>query len=364
MPYERRTPHWHFAFRGSGLIVVYSQYPHCLDDLLLLRDSGVTHVCYAVVSRHTDWQKTATMVKSLGMKLVAALPDWCGIDFDHKCFQFHVKNGRASRSIAECYGPSYWAWLAEYDAMHHPFMQEVAQTLDAVIVAPRWGDVPFPTEWSAAHLFDFTYPRMYWSFDPWARRAWAKYSDAEMPEFATCDLEGNPERLDFYQWYQAAWQKRVYKFSEWAMGFGIKDIWTWMVPFNEWTTENMAWGTAGSFPLLDKWANWVEDRGCKPCFVLACLWSIWPGRKSGSIDNARRFIEAYKWDVVVGTEACQSTEALAVNLETLGAHTRGIGARGVFASDRYIIQPDNQLKAKAALRMEAVRWRDHLAESE
>ena len=345
------------------MIVAYSQHPHCLDDLLLLRDSGVTHVCYAVVSRHTDWQRTATMVKSLGMKLVAALPDWFGIDFDRNCFQFHVKNGHGSKGTATPAGPSYWAWLAEYDALTHPLMQEVAQTLDCVIVAPRWGDDPFPVDWANAHWFDFNYPRMYWSFDPWARRSWAKYSDAEMPEFATCDLEGTPERLDFYHWYQTAWQQRLQRLTEWSMGFGIKDIWTWMVPFNAWTPENMVKGSAGSFPLLDKWANWVEDRGCKPFFVLACLWSIWPGRKASSIEHARRFIEAYKWDMVVGTEACQSAEALTVNLEYLGAHTRRIGAKGVFASDRYVIQPDNQLKAQAVLRMEAVRWRDHLAAS-
>lgn len=349
--------------RMMTLIVAYSQHPHTPDDLSYLRDCGFTHICYAVPCRHSDWQETASMVKSRGLKLVAALPDWQEFDRNIPCQQFQTKNGQLASSLQPSRGPSYWNVLAEQRALEHPSSQEVVQTLDAVIVAPRFGDVPFPSAWPQGHLFDFQYPLMFWSWDRWAKMDWSLHSDKPMPEFASCDLEGKPEvDPEFYRWYQAGWQNRVRRITDWCIGFGIKDIWTWMVPFNEWTTENMVWGVAGHFPLLDKWANYVHSRGCHPCFMLSCLWSVWPGRKAASIQNTRRFIEDYRRDVLIGTEACQSIEALETNLKHLGHHIRRIGGRGILASDRHILNPDNREQTQQTLRSEAALWAQ--AESE
>lgn len=301
------------------------------------------------------------MVKSVGLKLVTAIPDWYGLNIDDIC-HFETYNGAQSGTLMLRYGPSYWCMEAEEKALQHPLSKAVIETVDAVIAAPRFGDTPYPVAWDRAHFFNYTYPLMFWSWDRYATIEWAREHDYPMPKTATCGMDGKPD-VDtvFYQWYQAAWQGRVNRITDWAMSFGVKDIWTWMVAFNEWSCENMVWATAGSFHLLNDWASKVRDSGGNPCFVLACLWSVWPGRKAGAIENTRRFIAEYQWDVIVGTEACQSPETLSDNINILGNETRRLGASGIFAADRHIIKPDVQRQAIEIMSMEVCRWKSHLA---
>lgn len=338
---------------NSPLFVTISATLHTRAEVQALKAAGFTHISYNIPAHGEEWKETVDIIHEEGLKVAAWLPNWRQFPADPAA-AFRTWNG-----VTADLAPSYWHPEAEAAILHDSQTEGLVQGLDAILVDPAGHDCPYPNFWPASEDHDFTLTRMFWSWDEAAQADWAAIFSKPMPRLAELDIRGQPAtEPEFYRWYQQAWMARVYRITAWAAERGIKDIWTWLLPHNQWSAENMATGCADCFHLLDDWAQDVEELGCHPRLVMPCLWPTYIGFQSTAIRNTELFIETYGHDVIIGAETCHSAVTVAPHLAQWGPKARAIGAAGIIGWDRFILGDGlvvSQVRAERAL------WDEHFA---
>jgi len=311
---------------------------HSAVQLDNLAEMGFTHVSGHEFGLNRDTEHWIRNIHKRGMKFVARWPDLAGLGLcvDDTAFENFqgVRNAQGNSAQA---GPSHWCEKAtvigEQSAKGYADIG-----VDGLILQTIMCDRPYPTNWYTGRPEDWRRVTSFWSFDSAAKKDWAKFSGGEwMPSRAISDGTPPDETLmRFYRWYQDAWLQKLDRLSQAAVAAGMSEVWTWYVPFNEWTEENMADATADSMLYVEGWRKKMLAAVVRPVVLTTCIFSIlehWIADAVKSMNSANKFLD---WESCGGVRASISYEHALKYTERLGTMQAGIGYRGMYVTDRHI----------------------------
>lgn len=276
------------------------------DTLAKFAELGFTHVCCRSATPTREFERTVKQAHELGIKVIGIFPDWFGLGLieDEFCFQtadgFTNKHFEGSEGRIE--GPSHWH--PEPEVRWRPALAALAETgLDGILTAPMHSDRMMPSDFYPFERYE-KYCMYYWSFDPWAKKAWAEVSDLPMPERPIIGHDGLLQDMEFYNWYRdSGWIKRITDMADAALDLGLKEIWSWYIALDFCDAENAADATYNSVLPVEKWRQNIISRGGHPVTVGACVAGCWPRWSVPMVETIKQAATNLHWEAIAGAEA-------------------------------------------------------------
>ncbi len=301
-----------------------------------LQDEGWTHVMAHEVPLNRETDHWVRQVHNRGMKFIVRWPDWSAIGLTQEN-AFRAYDGLPNNQTdGRTAGPSHWREDVT-DTACRTIGEYVDLGVDGVILHTILCDRPFPTDWYA-YPDGWRWITAFWSFDGAGKRSWGREADGFMmpPRAISNGVPPEGDLLRFYRWYQSGWLAKLHRLTDTALGAGFRNIWTWYVPLDDWTEENMADGTADSLLPMEGWRRRVVDGGADAVFVNPCMFG-W--RDHWHVDAVRTMTAAHQflgWRSIVGMGCSQGADTALHFLQDHGCRAPGFGYSGINTSDVHL----------------------------
>lgn len=310
------------------------------EQLAWLRSIGVTKVLLALPNFQVP--DIITRCHQAGLKVVARWPEWKQLELNTEQYSFrNYLREKCPFDDEDTAGPSYWCPIAHKEALKS--MRRYKElSLDGILVAPRYSDVPYPHFWEAVARDQNRYNTQYWCHDDWAIEDWKQNGfSGNPPTHATLNEDGtvDPDPT-FYQWYQGAWKNRLYVLTKCALENGFTDLYTWHLPLSAATLENVSLGTYRSEHIYQGWVDQCQLAQASPTLISACLFGAFHSQRTTAIAEVERLSSRHGWSMMVGAEVCHSSESVLPSLVTNGLYAKERGW-SLFGSGRYLFDQNN-----------------------
>ena len=303
------------------------------ETLKQFADAGFNWIVFSDVLLDDEWKDCIRRCHDAGIRVVVRWPDHGTLGHTTREFAFQTYDGFTNDfPDGRVCGPSHWH--PEVLSRAAPSAKALkSMGVDGLLCSLLTCDRPYPTDWygrPSEHMRTI----MFWSFDPYARKAWKGQYEAQwMPHRA----DKAPIQTEFVAWYQAAWLRRLVDYTNVAGECGFEHVWTWFVPLLGWSAECIANGTADSIvPFHLCWYEPCVEAGLNPVVVTAVLINMWPVWVEDAISGMNQAYRDLGWRGIAGPGCNEGREVAVANLRERAPILAGIGASGVYAGMTFL----------------------------